>query len=683
MHPVAETDWTWLLAWPAAWPRLSAGTALAVVFLAVASIRGPAIDASMIDRMSGDNPQAETARQIRAAAGNRARVAVIVEPPDDDIGQEFSHLDALRARLAMADQTITMDSIDAARDQLFLYGLALQDPVRRLLTDLRDNPQSAGIIDTQARRYLIVVECPHVLQRHVLRLIRAQGDGSAWRVLAGAQLEDDIANALRRDLTVLIPIIVVTMLAALLAAFGRWRALILPVFASIASIAVTLALFTLSGIAINLITLLALPVVLIVGLANSCHFIAKSQELYHEDQDTAVAVRTTLARVGPAFFFSCLTTAIALASLGFNDIPPIADLGRISAAALSLVFVLLLLAAPWALRQYLACAPGPLHGVRLFAAGSRWLADRRKPVSVVLLLGMLFGAATIPVLPVRSDPRAFLPDHAPFSQALRDFEREFYAFSPFSVLVSVDAPGHDPLFALRQAGRVRDSLAGSAGVRQVSMAPAVGRKDAFLVSALLADNRGLGAAAASMERMRAELPPGVRLAYSSAGLVYDAIDHQAMHSLLQSLGWSAALIFGAILLLFRSLRTLASALLANTVPLMLVCAAVWLIGNPLNLVTVFVFLVALGVIVDDAIHILFLGAAGDRLAGSSIEFSVILSTLMLCLGLGLCQFSGFPTTRQFAGYCALALATAVVSNLTVLPFVLRQRATRAVGSAPK
>jgi uncharacterized protein len=163
----------------------------------------------------------------------------------------------------------------------------------------------------------------------------------------------------------------------------------------------------------------------------------------------------------------------------------------------------------------------------------------------------------------------------------------------------------------------------------------------------------------------------IELIYSNAALVYGDIDRQAMGSLLRSLCWSAGLIFGAILVLFRSVRTLLSALLANAVPLMIVCGAVWVIGNPLNLVTVFVFLVALGIIVDDSIHILFWRASGDPVSGSSIEFSVLLSTFMLCLGLLLCQLSDFPTTRLFAAYCALALVAAVISNLTVLPQLLR------------
>ena len=120
---------------------------------------------------------------------------------------------------------------------------------------------------------------------------------------------------------------------ALWAAFGHWRALLLPVFASIASAVVTFALFSAANVTINLVTLLALPIVLIVGLANSCHFLARSDSIAEGRKNIDAAVEQSLQRVGPPFFFSSLTTAVALASLGFNDFPPIANLGRLSAGA--------------------------------------------------------------------------------------------------------------------------------------------------------------------------------------------------------------------------------------------------------------------------------------------------------------------------------------------------------------
>ena len=491
-------------------------------------------------------------------------------------------------------------------------------------------------------------------------------------VLAGAQLEADVAAGLAKDLRLLIPVIVAVTLLALFVAFGYWRALLLPLYASIASTVATFALFSTMVVTINLVTLIALPVVLIVGLANSCHFLAKSSAEPVAAGDVADVVKTTLQRVGPPFFYSTLTTSIALASLGFNELPPIAHLGLLSAGALLMVFLLVLLAAPLLLTWYLGGASKSWRGSALFGFLSRRLAAGRAIISSLLLLAMLGGAISVPLLTVKSDPRAFFPDDAPFSSALELFEREFYVFSPLRALVIIE--GDDRLAGLRAAGVIRDSLARHDGLRRVSMRPAVDDKNAYVLSGLLASGDDLAHVSALLERHAAS--PGIELIYTNAELVYGDIDRQAMESLLRSLAWSVALIFGAILLLFRSARTVLSALLANAVPLMLVCGAVWLIGNPLNLVTVFVFLVALGVIVDDSIHILFWRATGDAVSGSSIEFSVLLSTLMLCLGLLLCQLSDFPTTRMFAAYCALALLGAVVSNLTVLPLLLRQPMTR-------
>jgi len=624
----------------------------------------------MVDQMSGSSEQLKIAQRISAATGGTTTIAIIAAPDALGIGAIFQNLADLRRTLLALHVAVQVRSIDDVREQLFLYGMTEDDQVHVLLGALRDTPQSATIIDASATRFLVVVTTPSALEQEVLEVVQAH----SWRdvfvehaVLASAQLEQDVAAGLQRDLRLLLPVIVAATLAALFIAFAYWRALLLPLFASVASTVVTFALFSAAVVTINLVTLLALPVVLIVGLANSCHFLANSESVAASRPEVDAAVRHTLQRVGPPFFFSTLTTAIALASLGFNDLPPIANFGLLSAAALLLVFVLVLLAAPLSLRWYLQGSGRSWQRSRFFEAVSCGLAGWRKPISVVLLLAMIGGAISLPLLSIKSEPRAFFPDGAPFSSALRLFEEEFYFFSPLRVLVSVD--GDDSLRALRESGRLRDMLADHRDVRQVSMQPAVNAPSTYVLTALLANEDALGSVRELIDA--AALSDDVSTVYSSASLVYGDIDRQAMESLLRSLGWSVALIFGAILLVFRSLRALFSAMLANAAPLLLVCGAVWLIGNPLNLVTVFVFLVALGVIVDDSIHILFWRATGDPLSGSSIEFSVLLSTVILCLGLLLWQLSAFPTTREFASYCALAIVAAVISNLTILPMFLR------------
>ncbi len=612
-------------------------------------------------------------QQIAAATGNTSTAVIIVTPGDVSIAAVFADLALLRQQFAELDGDISLRSIDAVRDQLFVFDLSATEPALNLLAALRNAADSRAMINNDGTRFLIAVSAPKSLQLQVLDVL----DKHAWPrvyadhgVLASAQLEIAVAAGLEKDLRLLLPLIVAVTLVALFAAFGYWRALLLPLFASIASTVVTFALFSAAVVTINLITLLALPIVLIVGLANSCHFLAKSLSAFESPDNIDSAVRDTMQRVGPPFFFSTLTTSIALASLSFNELPPIANMGLLSAGALLIVFLLVLLAAPLSLRWYLRGASGSWRESkesRLFAAFSRLMATWRMQISSVLLLAMLAGAATVPLLNVKSEPRAFFPDSAPFSSALAVFETEFYFFSPLQALVSVQ--DDDPLLALRSAGALRDLLVDQPGIKHVTLEPAASPNNAYVVSALFANESDLPRVFEHIDT--ADFGLGVEVVYTNASLVYGDIDRQAMDSLLRSLAWSTALIFGAVLLALRSVRALLSAMLANAVPLMLVCGAVWLIGSPLNLVTIFVFLVALGVIVDDSIHILFWRASGDPVSGSSIEFSVLLSTVVLCLGLLLCQLSDFPTTRIFAGYCALALIGAVISNLTVLPLLVR------------
>ena len=660
----------------AKYPRAFALLAVFVVALLAGQIRTPMLDGTMIDRLSGASPAHVAERRIAAASGDVSSVAIIVAPREASIGIVFAALDALHHELTVLHPAIRLDSITSVREQLFLYGLTLEHPVTDLLDALHGSEQAAAFVDDDGGRFLIIVTAPVALEHEVLDLVTAyewRGPFGARTILAAAQLERDIVSGLRKDLRRVIPAIVGLMLFALLLAFGHWRALLLPAFASAAATIIIFALFSIAGVSINLVTLLALPVVLIVGLANSCHFLAKSRKMIALLDDVDAAVAAALRRVGPPFLLSTLTTAIALASLGLNELAPIAHLGLLSASALVVLFVVVLLTAPLSLRVYLLGSGTTLRESRLYVALSRRLARSRWQIGAALLLITIASGAAIPFLSVKSDPRIFFPDNAPFSDALQEFEDTFYAFSPFRVLISAGEPGQDSLEVLQGAGALRAALAAREGVRHASLQPAADGGGAFVLTTLLSRADDLWAARDYVAAWRPPPRAPVDVIYSSKALVYFEIDQQATQSLLRSLTWSVLLIFGMIAVVFWSVRALLSALLANAVPLLLVCGAVWFVGDPLNLVTLFVFLVVLGVVVDDSVHILFRHAAGGRLSGSSIEFSVVLSTALLCLGLLLCQLSDFPTTRQFASYCALALVAAVISDLSLLPLALRWR----------
>ena len=658
--------------------RLLAVIALVLVAVIALQVQQPVFSGSMVEDISEDNLQLQADQLIAEARGNKETIFVVVEAGNATIDQAFADVESLGSALEEAGLNVGVRSVHQLRGQLFLLGLSKDDSFSELLAALRLDEANSPLVSNDGRLFGIVILVQAKDEVRALKVIREHAFGNSVLgidVLAAAALEQDVASGLRQDLRLLIPSIVLVMLGILLLAFGHWRALVLPVFGSIASATVVFGALSITNVNINLVTLLALPIVLIVALANSCHFLAKSAKAHAKGVDRDTVVALTLRRVAVPYLISCLTTSVALASLAFNEIGPIRDLGLLSSASLLISFVLVLLFAPWALQWHLGVRGRSAQSSPRYRTSSGRLLRGRRPIAALLVIGAVASLLTLPSVQVRSDARIFFPDNAPFTQAFRLFEERFYVFAPLRILLRETHTDAPTLQGLQLASRIRDSLLGSGGVLSTELV-AADRGGGFLVTAYLANETVTAGLVSDLERIRAEHRGRYEITYSSGLLVYESIDQQAMASLFSSLLLTVFIIIGAIILLFRSPRALIAAAVANAIPLLMVFGVVFLVGDPLNLVTAFVFLVALGVIVDDTVHILYCYKSGGTLAGSSIEFSVVLSTTMLCAGLLLCQLSDFPTTRQFAMYFALALAAAVASDLTILPELLARGKNR-------
>ncbi len=651
---------------------LSAGLALLLLGALASQVETPAYSGSLTDQITAQSEQLLAAAEINAARGDEHTLIVLVPTTDRSIAALFETLAGLEVHLVRGGVDAGIASLLALREQLFVYGLTESDAETALLGALRDGGHERALVARDGGRFGLVVTVPDADAAEAMRLLREYDFGAnGIQVLAEVGLEQDVAAGLQQEVRILIPAIVLVMLGTLMVAFRHWRALVLPVFASIASGVAVLSVLALTHVTINLVTMLALPIVLIVALANSCHFLAKART---SDDASITSIAGVLADVGIPYLASCMTTAVALASLLFNDIDPIQDLGLVSASALLVSFVLILLFAPWALRHHRG-AREPRHS-RMYNTVSAALHKGRRVIAGLLLVLALVGTLALPSVNVKSDARIFFPDNADFTRAFHTFEDEFYVFAPLRILVRGNKMD---VAALQAASALRTTIDASDGVIQTSLRAAADN-GGFLITALMASEP---AAAALVDRVRNDMGGDADLVISSAQLVYESVDAMSMASLGESLTVSVLIIFGVILVLFRSARILLASLIANALPLATILAVIWFTGDPLNLVTAFVFLVALGVIVDDTIHILYRDRHGETIAGSSIEYSVLLSTLMLCLGLLLCQVSDFPTTRQFALYCALALGGAVISDLTVLPALLRRRDSKPSGRSSR
>ena len=150
-----------------------------------------------------------------------------------------------------------------------------------------------------------------------------------------------------------------------------------------------------------------------------------------------------------------------------------------------------------------------------------------------------------------------------------------------------------------------------------------------------------------------------------------------------TLGSSLGLTLLSILLVFRAIlggwRLTVRAMIPNVLPVLVVLGAMGWLGVPLDVATVMVASVVLGLAVDDTIHTLGhhrdlapRHGAHAAVAGTleKTASAYVLTGLVLGLGFAACTLSDFAPTARFGLLSAIGIGTAVLLDLTLLPAIL-------------
>ena len=150
--------------------------------------------------------------------------------------------------------------------------------------------------------------------------------------------------------------------------------------------------------------------------------------------------------------------------------------------------------------------------------------------------------------------------------------------------------------------------------------------------------------------------------------------------LLSSLGVAFIVIAIIITVTFRSLRMGLLSLPPNLLPLLISFGLMGVMGWSLEINSGFVFVVALGLAVDDTIHVLARVREGETRDGRRESFledsfvhageALVITTAVLIGGFGICALSAFPALHLLGCIGAAAIGTALVADVLVLPALL-------------
>jgi predicted RND superfamily exporter protein len=162
------------------------------------------------------------------------------------------------------------------------------------------------------------------------------------------------------------------------------------------------------------------------------------------------------------------------------------------------------------------------------------------------------------------------------------------------------------------------------------------------------------------------------------------------NNMLQSLFRSQILTLGAVLgvialmfgVLFRSLPIAAVAIIPNIIAAVFVLGLMGLLGIPLDIMTITIAAITVGIAVDNTIHYLHrfrveLAVDGDYEAAihrshASIGSAMYYTSSSITIGFSVFVLSDFIPTIYFGILTALAMVAALAADLVVLPLLLER-----------
>jgi hypothetical protein len=553
-------------------------------------------------------------------------------------------------------------------------------------------------------------------------------------------LRSVIVSKMREDNLRLIPLTLAVCLALLMLSFRWVPGVLLPFGAVAITTLVTLGGMALVGEPMNILNNVIPPLLIIIGISDATHLIQRYRDEVSDDEDAdrRAAGRRTVRAMAVACMLTSATTAVGLASLVVSKTVMLrhfglaAGLGVMVSYVIIITFVAAILT--WVtppkreemrrertsmfttvtsslVAKLLRWRWAVLGATALFTLGAGYVAsqitvdhalldqfDETDPVYTTTLLieEKLAGVRPLEVVLVSTEEDHFMnPEMVQSIQRIRnwaalrpeiirtlsygDMLRESYALLADDPTVrsenfksSKQVKGLVTMMSQRKPSPLSDWLTED------------GRKARIQFKL-----RDVGAQATMRflemldETIEAEVGDDATVKVSFTGDAYTGSRGQAavVNDLLGSLLVAVVVIFLLLAFFFRSIRLGLLSIPPNLIPLVATMAYMVWREIPLNVSTVIIFSISLGLAVNGTIHVLArfreemhtgIGREAALVrAARGTGRAIVISCVTLMAGFSVLLLSSFVPVRNFGELIAVTIGGCLVATLIVLPPLLR------------
>ena len=518
------------------------------------------------------------------------------------------------------------------------------------------------------------------------------------------------------------------MLIAALVLFRGLSAVIIVALAPAIGVFWTMGLLHFADLQDNPFNDIIVPVLIsLVGLTDSVHLMVEIRQQRAAGHDTREAARRGIARVGLACLLTSVTTAIGFLSLMTAHHEIVRDFGWCCVVGIAMTFVSVLTVIPLGCRSplgrrlHIGIGKSLVDGqLRRIGPLVDWVLRRDRRIALAAIASTILLAAISLQLTPDEKRYSGLSESGEAAQALRHLDDALggLEFGYVSLSWTADAREGELLEVLTKVDRLLESeplIGHPIGLHQLLEAlPGDGEPDErmsllellppelkrsfyvpeYRTASVQFRIKDLGIAAYSdtFTRIEAKLD-GLMQTHPefSLRLEGDAVwrwtnVYRIVTDLAKSLGTASVVIWLVLTMVYRSVRIGLISIIPNLFPLAATATILAISGQHLEMVTVCVFTICVGIAVDDTIHFLTRYQEESRGGGthhevirrafSGVGSALLMTTIVLVTGLASAILGDSRDARIFGIMGCITLATALFADIILLPAMLSRFAIK-------
>lgn len=598
--------------------------------------------------------------------------------------------------------------------------------------------RSLGLVDREGQTstvLAVLAPAPAEVTRELLEKLRsllAQAPAGVETRLVGMPVLDLALDDSSREIGQrYFPLLAVVAIVILIAVFRDLGGVVLPLlFVGLCELGL-LGIMGYAGAELNMILAILPPLLFVVALATALHLLLHDRALRAAGCSPWEAVTQTYREKGWAVLWTGVSTQVGFLSLAASPVGAVRVLGLWAGLGFGLMTFLAFTVYPvLILTSHARGLPPRLgafecRGRELGRRWARWAGERRKRVVLVAALVTGAGLAGLPRLQVESNALTYLDPEHPVRIDVEALEARGIGFAAAEMMLTLSVEGAsfagaEEIGRLRELGEQLESeplVVGAVSLGglvddEIRRLPLLPTRDPEVLRPLAIQNleiypegRQVLGALVSDDRRTARLTLFLRTSgYEQTGLLLERARAAAEQSfagarveitgqypllletqkyLITTLAVSLGLTFLTIAIIFRLIlpgtRLAVLAILPNVWPIAVILGLMGWLEVPLDVATVMVASIVLGLAVDDTIHTLghFRQLAPRHGSYEAIVHTLeqtapayLLTGLVLSAGFGVCALSAFAPTARFGALSALAIVLAVMGDLFLLPALL-------------